>query len=71
MPAPGSSLVDVIVWLLTRSDDDVWGVLETLRVGEVSVVLAAAATLRARGTAGRARAATRDRAHAACITQWR
>ena len=39
--------------------------------GEVSVVLAAAATLRARGTAGRARAATRDRAHAACITQWR
>ena len=71
MPAPGSSLVDVIVWLLTRSDDDVWGVLGTLRVGEVSVVLAAAATLRARGTAGRARAATRDRAHAACITQWR
>ena len=71
MPAPGSSLVDVIVWLLTRSDDDVWGVLETLRVGEVSVVLAAAATLRARGAAGRARAATRDRAHAACITQWR
>jgi hypothetical protein len=71
LPAPGSSLVDVIVWLLTRSDDDVWGVLETLRVGEVSVVLAAAATLRARGTAGRARAATRDRAHAACITQWR
>ena len=67
MPTGESSLVDVIVSLATRSGDGSGGVA-TLLTGEVPVVAAAAATLRARGTAGRARAGTRDGAHAACIT---